>query len=201
MMEMMMQTLNSGEDVSKDQMMSMMQTMMTIMMDDGGNSRSAGGCSPSNGAVGSAPNMQQMMCSVHQKMRTVRNLVDDGQGGMVCMPGSECGAERAPPPMREGDWECPGCGDHQFARNTNCRKCNTPKPANIQNNAAASAFGGHGLGPSHMQGGASPLTGNNGMAAQGGPAGLFLAGNPVFSGRNFGANSGNSFGGNRFSPY
>jgi hypothetical protein len=24
---------------------------------------------------------------------------------------------------RPGDWECPGCGDLQFARNTHCRKC------------------------------------------------------------------------------
>lgn len=27
-----------------------------------------------------------------------------------------------------GDWTCPGCGDHQFARNTQCRKCSTLKP-------------------------------------------------------------------------
>lgn len=26
------------------------------------------------------------------------------------------------------DWDCPGCGDHQFARNTICRKCSTPNP-------------------------------------------------------------------------
>ena len=22
-----------------------------------------------------------------------------------------------------GDWKCPKCGDHQFAKNTECRKC------------------------------------------------------------------------------
>lgn len=27
-----------------------------------------------------------------------------------------------------GDWSCPGCGDHQFSRNQECRKCCTPKP-------------------------------------------------------------------------
>lgn len=27
-----------------------------------------------------------------------------------------------------GDWYCPGCGDHQFARNTECRKCGAPNP-------------------------------------------------------------------------
>lgn len=28
---------------------------------------------------------------------------------------------------REGDWDCLKCGLHQFARNTVCRKCQTPK--------------------------------------------------------------------------
>merc|ERR1711957_937320 len=27
-----------------------------------------------------------------------------------------------------GDWICPGCGDHQFARNEACKQCSTPKP-------------------------------------------------------------------------
>lgn len=27
-----------------------------------------------------------------------------------------------------GDWHCPRCGDHQFARNQVCRSCSTPKP-------------------------------------------------------------------------
>ncbi|CAE8728100.1 unnamed protein product, partial [Polarella glacialis] len=46
---------------------------------------------------------------------------------------------RDPPPRRDrpqqnekekrpGDWECPKCGDYQFARNIECRKCQTPKP-------------------------------------------------------------------------
>jgi len=30
---------------------------------------------------------------------------------------------------KPGDWNCPGCGDHQFARNTECRKCGGPRPA------------------------------------------------------------------------
>lgn len=32
------------------------------------------------------------------------------------------------PPMA-GDWFCPGCGDLQFARNLECRRCRTPNPA------------------------------------------------------------------------
>lgn len=30
--------------------------------------------------------------------------------------------------IRAGDWECPKCNDHQFARNTECRRCGAPKP-------------------------------------------------------------------------
>lgn len=35
----------------------------------------------------------------------------------------------APGPYKEGDWICPNCGDHQFERNTACRRCQTVKPA------------------------------------------------------------------------
>jgi len=28
-----------------------------------------------------------------------------------------------------GDWNCPGCGDHQFARNRTCRSCGSMRPA------------------------------------------------------------------------
>eukprot|EP00930_Biecheleria_cincta_P022185 TRINITY_DN1623_c0_g1_i1.p1 TRINITY_DN1623_c0_g1~~TRINITY_DN1623_c0_g1_i1.p1 ORF type:complete len:865 (-),score=163.25 TRINITY_DN1623_c0_g1_i1:176-2740(-) len=31
------------------------------------------------------------------------------------------------PQIKEGDWHCPACGDHNFARNEVCRKCNEPK--------------------------------------------------------------------------
>merc|ERR1719162_1266893 len=30
--------------------------------------------------------------------------------------------------VKAGDWICPGCGDHQYARNDECRKCSTSKP-------------------------------------------------------------------------
>mmetsp|Transcript_4910 Transcript_4910/g.9924 ORF Transcript_4910/g.9924 Transcript_4910/m.9924 type:complete len:197 (+) Transcript_4910:84-674(+) len=35
---------------------------------------------------------------------------------------------RPPLEQRAGDWECPSCGDYNFARNTECRKCGAPKP-------------------------------------------------------------------------
>merc|ERR1711939_115760 len=31
--------------------------------------------------------------------------------------------------VESGDWLCPSCGDHQFKRNTVCRKCGTPNPS------------------------------------------------------------------------
>lgn len=31
-------------------------------------------------------------------------------------------------PRRPGDWTCPGCDDHQFAKNSQCRSCGHPKP-------------------------------------------------------------------------
>merc|ERR1719284_25258 len=74
------------------------------------------------------------ICSVHGKKRTAQNLMDDGQGGLMCAPGRECngvgtrsqgGGKGGWAP---GDWACPSCGDHQFARNTECRKCGTPNP-------------------------------------------------------------------------
>jgi predicted RNA-binding Zn-ribbon protein involved in translation (DUF1610 family) len=29
---------------------------------------------------------------------------------------------------KPGDWDCPKCNDHQFARNSHCRKCGAAKP-------------------------------------------------------------------------
>eukprot|EP00929_Paragymnodinium_shiwhaense_P041587 TRINITY_DN21588_c0_g1_i1.p1 TRINITY_DN21588_c0_g1~~TRINITY_DN21588_c0_g1_i1.p1 ORF type:complete len:530 (-),score=110.99 TRINITY_DN21588_c0_g1_i1:89-1678(-) len=44
-----------------------------------------------------------------------------------------------------GDWMCPSCGDHNFARNTQCRRCGVSKPAeNLPGHRAdaAAAYGG-----------------------------------------------------------
>eukprot|EP00434_Breviolum_minutum_P001210 symbB.v1.2.001058.t2/scaffold33.1/size517934/10 len=49
-------------------------------------------------------------------------------------------------PMRPGDWLCPNCGDHNFARNPQCRKCGTPKPVTVDmlGGAGAGDVGGKG---------------------------------------------------------
>ena len=39
---------------------------------------------------------------------------------------------------RPGDWNCPECGDHQFATRTECRKCGTPKPTDGEDGEAES---------------------------------------------------------------
>ena len=36
------------------------------------------------------------------------------------------------PQFKEGDWYCENCNDHQFAKNTFCRLCNTPRPKNVK---------------------------------------------------------------------
>merc|ERR1712217_493525 len=30
--------------------------------------------------------------------------------------------------MKLGDWICPKCNDHQYAKNDTCRKCSAPRP-------------------------------------------------------------------------
>merc|ERR1719221_1347020 len=79
-------------------------------------------------------------CSVHKKIRSGQNLVDDGMGGKRCAVWAQCntGGDDEPaqlPPwkaakewVKEGDWICEKCNDHQFARNTECRQCKAPKP-------------------------------------------------------------------------
>eukprot|EP00927_Polykrikos_kofoidii_P082784 TRINITY_DN8325_c0_g1_i1.p1 TRINITY_DN8325_c0_g1~~TRINITY_DN8325_c0_g1_i1.p1 ORF type:complete len:584 (+),score=60.77 TRINITY_DN8325_c0_g1_i1:71-1822(+) len=47
--------------------------------------------------------------------------------------------QQNPQSLPPGDWECPGCGDHQFARNTQCRRCAEPKPSSVGYYGAAVA--------------------------------------------------------------
>jgi predicted RNA-binding Zn-ribbon protein involved in translation (DUF1610 family) len=51
-----------------------------------------------------------------------------GEMGMAMMPGA-MGQMRQGKKLKTGDWFCPNCGDHQYARNEQCRQCGTAKPA------------------------------------------------------------------------
>jgi predicted RNA-binding Zn-ribbon protein involved in translation (DUF1610 family) len=49
--------------------------------------------------------------------------------------------------VKPGDWQCPKCGDHQFAKNTQCRQCSESKPVDsLQGNMLAMAMGNVWLG-------------------------------------------------------
>eukprot|EP00408_Alexandrium_pacificum_P022468 CAMPEP_0171203778 /NCGR_PEP_ID=MMETSP0790-20130122/25696_1 /TAXON_ID=2925 /ORGANISM="Alexandrium catenella, Strain OF101" /LENGTH=66 /DNA_ID=CAMNT_0011669249 /DNA_START=1 /DNA_END=197 /DNA_ORIENTATION=+ len=51
-----------------------------------------------------------------------------GMGGMGQMAAPVASSNQS---VKEGDWQCQACGDHQFARNAQCRKCGSPKPAGM----------------------------------------------------------------------
>merc|ERR1719491_2730034 len=53
--------------------------------------------------------------------------------------GASQGCAGGSPNMRPGDWTCPNCQDHVFAKNDACRRCGTPK-------SAAGGCGGGGCG-------------------------------------------------------
>merc|ERR1719491_2392931 len=60
--------------------------------------------------------------------------------------------------MKEGDWMCASCGDHQFARNVACRKCGAARP-----DGAGCAGGGMGGGMAGGMGGGMGGMGGSGM--------------------------------------
>jgi len=49
--------------------------------------------------------------------------------------------------QKPGDWNCPSCGDLQFARNTQCRKCGAANPLLAGSGSATALRGGCGLKP------------------------------------------------------
>eukprot|EP00930_Biecheleria_cincta_P026122 TRINITY_DN1846_c0_g1_i4.p1 TRINITY_DN1846_c0_g1~~TRINITY_DN1846_c0_g1_i4.p1 ORF type:complete len:316 (-),score=63.70 TRINITY_DN1846_c0_g1_i4:240-1187(-) len=91
------------------------------------------------------------------------DTAEDAPGGFnmaaLSAPSFGGGGGGAQPAM-PGDWNCPACGDHQFARNSVCRKCGSPKDGA----GGAGAFGGGG------GGGAAALMASV-MAAMGGGKG------------------------------
>merc|ERR1719343_1415123 len=51
-----------------------------------------------------------------------------GQGAGALAPSAGGCGGGAVAKLKPGDWVCPNCSDHQFAKNEACRKCGTPKP-------------------------------------------------------------------------
>jgi len=80
-----------------------------------------------------------------------------GPGGPPCAgdaaDGRGMGRPSAPRPgvntanMMPGDWLCPRCGDHVFARNRACRRCATPRPDGAGDMGGSSSFADRGLPP------------------------------------------------------
>mmetsp|Transcript_86270 Transcript_86270/g.180501 ORF Transcript_86270/g.180501 Transcript_86270/m.180501 type:complete len:414 (+) Transcript_86270:450-1691(+) len=56
-------------------------------------------------------------------------MPNPGGCGGCNMPPQRPGFGFAPTFGKPGDWTCPACGDHQFARNEVCRKCGAKPPA------------------------------------------------------------------------
>merc|ERR1719444_655017 len=65
-------------------------------------------------------------------------------GGCFGGYGGGCGGGGGNSDMRPGDWTCPNCQDHVFAKNDACRKCGTPKPASAQSFGGQAGGGGGG---------------------------------------------------------
>eukprot|EP00930_Biecheleria_cincta_P026124 TRINITY_DN1846_c0_g1_i6.p1 TRINITY_DN1846_c0_g1~~TRINITY_DN1846_c0_g1_i6.p1 ORF type:complete len:327 (-),score=68.76 TRINITY_DN1846_c0_g1_i6:100-1080(-) len=111
----------------------------------------------SGGKGGSNANVEQgdwfcASCGDHQFARNAAcrkcgapksDSVEDASGGfnmgaLSSFGGGGGGAQQSMP----GDWNCPACGDLQFARNVVCRKCGSPKDGAGGAGAAAGGGGG-----------------------------------------------------------
>jgi len=77
-----------------------------------------GGCGQSGESSGGL-DLTGMMSMMNEMMAKMGNSVPEQGKGMG----------KQGKGLKPGDWSCPSCGDHQFAKNQACRKCGTPKPA------------------------------------------------------------------------
>eukprot|EP00930_Biecheleria_cincta_P044536 TRINITY_DN30643_c0_g1_i1.p1 TRINITY_DN30643_c0_g1~~TRINITY_DN30643_c0_g1_i1.p1 ORF type:complete len:523 (+),score=87.49 TRINITY_DN30643_c0_g1_i1:72-1640(+) len=78
------------------------------------------------------PSCNDLQFARNKQCRKCGAANPDPEGSMAAaqaagakLGGWESSSQRASLP---GDWNCPACGDLQFARNTTCRKCGTPNP-------------------------------------------------------------------------
>eukprot|EP00928_Gymnodinium_smaydae_P004763 TRINITY_DN11624_c0_g1_i1.p1 TRINITY_DN11624_c0_g1~~TRINITY_DN11624_c0_g1_i1.p1 ORF type:complete len:457 (+),score=113.79 TRINITY_DN11624_c0_g1_i1:200-1570(+) len=68
----------------------------------------------------------------------------EGEGGGCGKDGAKGGKKGKQWLAEPGDWTCPSCGDLNFRRNTNCRKCNTPRPEDAGGPVKGKGKGGKG---------------------------------------------------------
>jgi len=99
------------------QMMAMMGSVnqMTNQMNQRGGKGGKGG-----GMVMMPAQLVGQMSQMMNMMQNIQGAQGGGGGGGKGFGGGKAG--------KAGDWNCPGCSDLQFARNTECRKCGTPNP-------------------------------------------------------------------------
>mmetsp|Transcript_85396 Transcript_85396/g.134832 ORF Transcript_85396/g.134832 Transcript_85396/m.134832 type:complete len:476 (+) Transcript_85396:67-1494(+) len=98
-----------------------------------------GGCGGGGGnETGDVQQMKQMMMMMMQMMGGSGASGGGGKGGgmggmsgmQMGMRGPTQGASSSNQGLRNGDWYCAGCGDHQFAKNSSCRQCGAARPDN-----------------------------------------------------------------------
>lgn len=70
---------------------------------------------------------QRLMASGDNPVYTVEDAKESALKGPKDSNGPR-GGRKTNQPMLPGDWTCPGCGDHQFARNRVCRFCGASRP-------------------------------------------------------------------------
>jgi len=84
----------------------------------GGGGKGKGGSGGGWDGGGDAGDMMaQMMQMMQTMMASMGSGGEGGKGNVACGKG-----------MKPGDWNCPSCGHHNFARNLACQMCGAAKP-------------------------------------------------------------------------
>mmetsp|Transcript_32670 Transcript_32670/g.50823 ORF Transcript_32670/g.50823 Transcript_32670/m.50823 type:complete len:808 (+) Transcript_32670:194-2617(+) len=71
---------------------------------------------------------QRLMATGDNPVATVDDAKESAMKGPRGDPAVRGAKRMTNQPMLPGDWTCPGCGDHQFARNRVCRFCGASRP-------------------------------------------------------------------------
>jgi hypothetical protein len=71
---------------------------------------------------------QRLMATGDNPVTTVEDAKESALKGPRGDPAVRGSRRQTNQPMLPGDWTCPGCGDHQFARNRVCRFCGASRP-------------------------------------------------------------------------